>query len=386
MKKTLNTVFALLLIILSAAGCITLYVFAVPKGEESVVYVISALLLFAGYLVGRFFHAFLHEIGHLLFGLCSGFRLYELAVGPFHFVKTGKHLRFYVKRNRYGGMVMMASKHADNLYRRYFTLTLGGVLFSLLTGAAWVAVAILLRNADYLLYSFLLPGAFASCYIIAMNVFAFENDGTYSDGAVLTGIRRRDSQIELNVSLMAIQGMLCAGKSPREIERRYFYEVPEAENCVNRVQLENYRYIYELDSGNTEEAIRLSDAIAQDFNVVPEIYRPGILTDVFYTELVLKKDVNRAKVLWYQIEKYIAHDLNVCNLRIRMAYELYAKEQPRLAIATGKTALSVKDEFIIPGVAKMEERIIETLMREAESRARDLDSKRMDDTLTEYRG
>ena len=385
MKKTLNTVFSLLLVIAAAVGCIALYVLAVPRGEESLIYVLSALLLFAGYLVGRFAHALLHEIGHLIFGLFSGFRLYEFAVGPFHFAKTGKRLRFYVKRNRYGGMVMMTSRHTDNLYRRYFCLTLGGVLFSVAACAAWLAVVIFLRDMDYLLYSFLLPGAFMGCYIVAMNVFAFGNDGSYSDGAVLAGLRSGNPEICLNVSLMAIQGMLCAGKSPREIDRCYFYDVPEAENCVNRVQLLNYRYVYELDRENEEEAIRLSDEISRDFNVVPEIFRPGILTDIFYTELVLKKNVDRAKVIWYQIEKYIAHDLNVCNLRIRMAYELYAKEQPRLAIATGKTALSVKDEFVIPGIAKMEERIIGRLMQEAEVRAGEAESRRVADTLTEYK-
>lgn len=385
MKKILNTVFALLLIAAGFVGSIVLFFFVVPEGSRAQDYLLAIVLLVTGYFVFRFVHAFLHELGHLFFGLANGFRLYEIAVGPFRFLRVGKRLRFRFHRNKYGGMVMMANTRTDRLYERYFRLTLGGVLFSCLAAVGAACLAYFTRGINFFAWCVLLAGVPASFQLVALNAFAFDNDGTYSDGAVLSGIRRREVAVQLNVVLMNIQGMLCAGQSPRELDRAVFYDVPEGTG-VNHVQLLNYRYVYELDAGRLEEAVRLSDEIAAQFNELPEIYRPGILTDIFYTELVLKGDVTRAKNIWVGVEKYIGHDLNICNLRIRMAYELYIKENPRLALATAKTALQVKDEFIIPGIAKMEERLIAGLTEEAERRAEQLAKKPLVDDLPEYKG
>ena len=378
-----NTFGATALMIAGLAAAVALFFVTVPQQFAPEGYLLCIVILVAGYFVNRLVHALLHETGHLLFGAANGFRLYEFAVGPFRLIRRGKGLRFRFGRSRYGGMVLMANTRPDALEKRYFRLTLGGVLFSCLAAAGAAVLVWFTRGINFYGWCVLLPGIPVSWRLVALNAFAFEEDGVCSDGAVLAGIRRNDPSVRLNVRLMAIQSMLCAGKAPSEIERNYFYDGTEAEG-INRIQLLNYRYIYELDSGNWPAAEAISDEIAQHLDEIPDVYRPGILTDYFYTELH-KGNLDRAKLIWVEIEPYVKRDPNICNLRIRMAYELECKDNPRLAIATGKTALQAKDEYPIPGVAKMEERLIGELTAEAARRA-EAQKKPLSDDLPEYKG
>ena len=73
---------------------------------------------------------------------------------------------------------------------------------------------------------------------------------------------------------------------------------------------------------------------------------------------------------------------------IRMAYELYCQEKPRLAIQTGKTAREVAPSFPLPGIAAMELNLIagmETVAREQADREKKRTLSGMGE-LTPYRG
>ena len=369
MRKRLNRFFSALLVIAATVGVAVCYRLSLPQGAAWQVYAISALLVITGFFVGWFVHALLHEIGHLIFGTLAGFRLREFSVGPFHFLKTGKRTKFYCKRDGFAGKVAMVSLRSDNLPRRYFALTFGGVFASLLSGIAAVLVVALCREMNFYLYSALLAVALSGVYLFSVNAFAFENGGVYSDGAVLSGIRRKDPQVLLWLSLAVIQGMLAAGRSPRDLDRNYFYGLPLAGNPSD-VQILDCRYFYELDCGNLETAVRISDEIAGMFSDLPEIFREGALTDVFYTELALKKDLKRAAGLWKQIEEPILRDPNICNLRVLAAKQLYLDEDPRLALETARRALAVKEDFPLPGIAEMEERLIREVCAQAEEALR----------------
>ena len=157
-----------------------------------------------------------------------------------------------------------------------------------------------------------------------------------------------------------------------------------AHNDINKLQFMIFSYAKALDREDMEAADRAICFLEENFEELPDIFRDSVKTDIFYHTLTYRGEVERAKDMYILFKKYIDSDLNICNLRIRMAYELYGLNRPRLAIATAKTALSRKDSFILPGIAKMEEKLLNRMMEEAEAIADEQLRRKKKSTLTAY--
>lgn len=333
--------------------------------------VLLVVIIIAGLFIDTFFHMFFHEICHLIFGLLNGFKLHRITVGFFSVVKNNKKgYKFELVFSKYGGTSQMLPSSGGNFYRKFGLYVLGGLIGSLIAAAGFLLV-LLLVNFTTLTGVFvsaaLIAGFPVSVYFLCINAVPFSAYGISNDGGVIRGLIKKDSETQISINVLNIQSQLFAGLSPSQVPESFYFDVPVvADNNINKILLITLRYIYYLDKFDFEKSNATMAELARLEKYLPEIYLESILTDKFFNTVFYLKDINAGEEQYVKIKDFIESDVNICNLRIRMTYELFIKNNPRLAIATGKTALSLKEKYILTGVAIMEEKIINYLIETAE--------------------
>lgn len=346
--------------------------------------VVSVILIAVFLFVNHLLHVILHETGHLLFGLCVGYRPYSFGVGPFVF-RRGK-IDFKLKNH--SGSCVMVPRSADKFYKKNFVYLLGGTVFSLILAVASALAMFLPMGLKDTSYLFLASGFPVHAYLFVKNILPYSSLTAESDGAKMLGILRKTPAMRINLKLFSVQCLLMSGVRPRDIDPELLFDIPVvADNSPERILMEDYRYLYHLDRGDGEKAIKSSDFIEQFLPEVDRFYYQALLADVYFTAVRFKKDFDRAKEMYdEELFDYVRAERNIVNLRIRMSYELYIENKPKFALATGRDAADLGKDFIMKGVVPLEEELIADMAKEADERREKFDQEVAMDTMTEYRG
>ncbi len=372
---------------LAAAAAYALMGIAVlPENTEAAQYLLYGLLAFAGFTLSRFLHSVFHELGHLAAGMANGFAFHTFRAGILRITREdGKLKATFARPNAYSGMLTLVSTSPHDAEKRYLKVTAGGLVASALFTAA---SAVPFFFADSLAggWFFLLGAALPSClYLFLRNALPFVSAGAYTDGAVISGLLRQDAPAMISVRLIIIQSLLRKGLSPAEIDSDYFLNIPmAADNDVNKIQMKIYTYAHYLDKGDMENAEKQILFLEENIEHLPEIFIDSARTDIFYHTARVRGDIERAKNMYMLIKPYVDSEPDICNLRIRMTYELICRDKPLQAIATGKTALANQAAFPLPGIAKMEASLINGMLAEAKPAA-EVKRPLFEDMLTEYK-
>ena len=175
--------FAFLILVGAACGLAMVLYLDQPSAEKPLYREILTLLaLFLGLYAAFFFHLTLHEAGHLLFGLMSGYTFSSFRIGSFMWIKENGKLK--LKRLSIagtGGQCLMAPPDLKDGKIPLVLYNLGGSIVNLLIGALFLAAYFLCPEIlilSPLLFIFAIAG-FATALLngIPMRMGAVDNDG-----------------------------------------------------------------------------------------------------------------------------------------------------------------------------------------------------------------
>lgn len=144
--------------------------------------ILSFVGLFLGMYVGLFFHMLIHEAGHLIFGLLTGYKFSSFRIFSFMWVKENGKFRF--KRLRVagtGGQCLMAPPDMKDGKIPLVLYNLGGSFINIIAGALFLLGYLLCSNAPFLspaLLIFALLGFMTAILNgIPMRMGTVDNDG-----------------------------------------------------------------------------------------------------------------------------------------------------------------------------------------------------------------
>jgi hypothetical protein len=162
----------------------------------------------------------IHEAGHLLAGLLSGFRLTQIRIGA---LKFGKHVHC---REPYCGDVLTLgvmvfeprTTDQDNaaLRRRLWFLLSGGPLASALLAGALEFAYSMAQPPFLAAFSLHVGAAFSALLAIAALLPDVNRRGNFSDGARLLMLTKNDGKAERWFSNIRCQIALNQGRHPRD--------------------------------------------------------------------------------------------------------------------------------------------------------------------------
>ena len=253
----------------------------------------SFLVLYGLYIlltiVAIIIQLIIHELGHLVFGLLSGysfssFRIFSINISK----KDGKIVIGNKKVAGTGGQCLMVPPEYNNGDFPYILYNLGGVFMNLIASVIFALLYIPARNVP-VLNTLLLETAVVGVFYAFLNGIPMQTKDVPNDGynALHTGdteASRKSFWTQLKISERSFNG-----ERVRDMPDELFF-LPEPEESVNAlVNSASVFYEYRLmDQERYEEANELCHRLLEGEYEMPGIHRNLLTCDRISTDLILQ--------------------------------------------------------------------------------------------------
>lgn len=229
-----------------------------------------------------------HEAGHLVFGLATGYRFCSFRVGSWMLVKAEENLRLRrMKLAGTGGQCLLAPPETPGDAMPYLLYNLGGALMNLAAAALCGLLAWLCRG-QWALAVLLEAQALMALGDAAINGLPLRLGGICNDGYNALLCRRDPAALDsLRIQLQVAERQ-SRGQRLKEMPEEWF-ALPTEEQMTN--ELTAVRAILAenlaMDKGQLEEAARLCAWLESPGKAVVDLHRSLLLCDQVFCALVL---------------------------------------------------------------------------------------------------
>lgn len=298
-------------------------------------YRLTTALLLVGTYAALILQVVIHEAGHLIFGLMTGYRFLSFRIGSLMWVKENGRLR--QKRLTIAGMsgqcLMIPPEEMPEGKIPFVLYNLGGPLSNFASGLLFLGLYFPCRNVPYLSVFLLLFCAVGFAYAlingIPMRLGTVNNDGynTLSIGKSPAALRAFQIQ-------MKVAGRAAAGERLRDMPEEWFV-LPSEEEMGNSMTAAIGVFAYNrlMDDHRFEEAVRLMDRLMATESAIVGLHRGLMICDRVYCGLIRKdrRDLTD-KLLDKQQKKFMKAMKNFPSvLRTEYACALLAEKDPEKA-------------------------------------------------------
>ena len=284
------------------------------------------LFYLLGALIAVLINAFIHELGHYLAGKKHGYYLLQFQVLFFCFYRVNDKLKFSFKFNieEAGKTVMVPTKSCD-IKSSVHAMTKGGLKASFImfiVGLIPVVLAFIIPEKIpatlYYISSMFLP---VGAYFFFGNALPIFNGGNRNDGAVLSSLKSNDDTSKIIVNLYSIYSELYNGKSPKEIDKGLYFDLPvlREDDGLFAIILDA-RYTYFLDSGDLKQAKNCLDRLNQIKDYLSANQVLTIKAEMLYKACTFDYNENDADDYMSELEKYLNNNNDCLSLRAKTAY------------------------------------------------------------------
>ncbi len=277
-------------------------------------YLIYMLFTIASVALSIYLHIIIHEGGHLVFGLLTGYRFSSFRIGSFILIKKQGKLklrRFWLKGTA-GQCLLIPPEMKDG--RMPVTLyNFGGIIFNML--AALISLPLCFAFGDNLyaltplvFFSFI-GFALALANGIPLNISGFPNDGHNALSLAKHPVAMKALWQELTVSAYQSDDVRL-----RDMPEDLFYMPDKNDDRDNALAYQPIVYAINemLDRGEYETAAWLIGDVINSENALVDIYKTLLTCDLIYCKLVLGGELEFIKS--YLNKKHIGAMKNLKNL------------------------------------------------------------------------
>lgn len=338
-------VFLLYVLLGGAAGYLMAWA---ADGRGTLFWVGSLVLLLAAYLL----QILLHETGHLLFGLATGYRFASFRVGSLIWVKTDQGIR----RGKYhlpgtaGQCLLFPPDPVEGNYP-LFLYNLGGSLMNLIVALVFGGLSLLFAQASF---------GWLLCWLMVITglVGALQNGIPISSGVVANdgynafALRKHPAARRAFWLQLAINGELTRGKRLREMPQDWFTLPTEAEMgdpltaaiaalACNRL----------MDQHQLDQAARTMEAYLAGDNALLDLHRFLMTCDLVSCRLLAGAGPEALRPLDTPGYQKLAKGMKAYPAVLRTQYirALLAEENPEKGAAILDTFASVTRTYPYPG-------------------------------------
>lgn len=337
------------------------------SGRSGSSVLLSFLALFAGMYAALFLQIIIHEGGHLLFGLLTGYSFSSFRIGNLMWMKEGEKLRF--KRMSLagtGGQCLMIPPEWKNGRIPYVLYNLGGVISNLIFAGIFLGFSVICQESAWSVFWMIFAGvgiAYAMMNGIPMRLGDVDNDG-YNAWSLGKNPRALYS---LWVQMKANEQM-ARGKQLRELPKEWF-SFPEPEEMKNSMvaTLGVFACNRLMDEHRFEEAAREMERILHMDTAIVGIHRNLLLCDCIYCELLGEcRGEVMEKLYDRQLQKFMKSMKRYPSvLRTQYAYALLYEKDSEKAAGYEKQFEKVARTYPYEGDLKSEREFITIIQEKA---------------------
>lgn len=303
------------------------------------------LLMFMEMYAAIFLQIVIHETGHLIFGMLTGYRFSSFRVASFMVIKKEGKLklrRFSLAGT--GGQCLMVPPEWQEGHFPYILYNLGGSLLNLLTAILCIVIA-WLRQADMEQNAFLIMMALIGTVYALMNGIPLRSGTINNDGHNAVSLGKTPEALRSFWLQMKMNEQIAAGVRLKEMPEEWF-AVPSDEGMKNSMTsaLGVFACSRLMDEGKYAEADALMERLLSLDSGIVGIHRSLMRCDQIYCELIGTGEKSRIeKLLDRQQKKFMKAMKSFPSVvRTEYAYALLAEQDQakakKLLDKFGKTA------------------------------------------------
>ncbi len=253
--------------------------------------------LFVVFMAEFFLQLLIHEVGHLVFGLATGYKFSSFRIFSLMWVNESGKVRFRrLGIVGTGGQCLMSPPELVNGKMPFLLYNLGGVFANLISSAAAVMLYFVVSDITFLAGAFLIFAVIgvgtALMNGIPMRTGTIDNDGYNA----LSLCRCKEAQRALWIQ-MKIGEELTNGIRIKDMPEEWF-DVPSDEAMKNSLvaAVGVYACNRMVDAGRFEEADKLMEHLLEIDSGIVGLHRNMLICDRIYIELITenRKDVVEA--------------------------------------------------------------------------------------------
>ena len=249
---------------------------------------ISIACTFASLIITAILQFALHEVGHLLFGLASGYKFSSIRIYKYAIVKddSGYHVKKFNIQGTGGQCIMTLPEDTNPSRVPFFWYNAGGVIVNVVL----VAISIVVLSCcdlGMVAESFFIMLAFTGAFITLTNGVPLSFNGLCNDGRNILLLMRNKRSRRFFLRMMQTASELSRGKRLKDMPREWFEDIPVDSPkdyflLANRI---NYAALLE-DTGRFDEARRVYEEISSFGKDLPGIIKLEIGADHILMELL----------------------------------------------------------------------------------------------------
>ncbi|MBO5448142.1 MAG: M50 family metallopeptidase [Ruminococcus sp.] len=350
-------------IIMIGFGAVTGFVIAMVtdiNGDDGGISLLRLMSAIAVFLLSVLFGLMIHEAGHLVCGLKTGYEFVSFRVGSFTLVKENGRLvrRKFTIAGTGGQCVMTHELVNDPENVPYFWYHFGGGFFNLLCAVSGLALFFI--TSDNTARMLMAIFAAVSLMLALMNLIPIKAMGVPNDGYNIYLLHKSPKNRKMILNNIAANGLQYKGSRLKDMPEELFsdadpdggiYETAQALLCANR----------ELDRHNFESAKEIYERVLKNPDLVG-IYKNECNCELMFTDIVTGE--SKEKILENydkDMQTYIkqTEKTYITRKRLMYAYYLITERDNDKAEAEYQAALKMKDTYPCKGEYDSEMEIIE---------------------------
>lgn len=294
-KKNSGQTLMMLIYLLLGAVCGFIMIMTIDSEYTDTISVGKYLMIFALTLVFMYaailLQIIIHESGHLVFGLLSGYGFRSFRIGNLILLKeeNGVKLRRIHIAGTAGQCIMSPPDMKDGKIP-YVLYNLGGPLMNLISSAVFILLSFLFSDIMYLsLFMKILFAVgifFAAMNGIPMHVGPVDNDGCNTLSIGRSAEAMRSFWIQMKVSDSTALGNRLSAMPEQ------WFAMPSESGLKNSMiaTIAVFRENRLMDMHNFEEALALIELLEAEDTAVAGIYRALLTCDRMYCMLILNAE------------------------------------------------------------------------------------------------
>lgn len=288
---------------------------------------VMALLALTAIFLSYTINICLHEIGHMIFGLISGYEFSSLRFGKLMLAKENGKLRFCkYDMPGTGGQCIMTAPKVDAEKMPVVLYNLGGLVMNLVVLLIGIIVFVIVSDSHFVVGMIFLMFAMTSLVILITNGLPFTQMGT--DGANTIILLKDKFSREAFRNQLEVVRYLSQNYSVREMPEELFLfdkQIPMTNPLITAQAVSCFNYHSVI--GKYQEAKEMASYILENARSINSLHEKILYGERLFITIVIDKDMEAAKEQFILYKKELEKTAGFISIQ-RVLYAYYTLVQP----------------------------------------------------------
>ena len=248
------------------------------SGKSGLEILVGCILLLAGFYVAMFLQIIIHEAGHMVFGLLTGYGFCSFRFMSFMLMKEeeGMKLRRMSLAGTGGQCLMIPPDMVDGKFP-FVLYNLGGSFMNIISGLLFLGLYFLLGNVAYLSVMLLILAVIGFGFAL-VNGLPLRLGGVDNDGYNTLSIRKDPESLRAFWIQLKINELSSKGVRLKDMPEKWF-EAPSRQDNAMVASLFAFHCNRLMDEHRLEEAEEIIETILSGESAMPGVYKSLLTCD-----------------------------------------------------------------------------------------------------------